>query len=92
MKQEDRPLVRSRMIRALVYVLVNNVNGEFLDPIDYKIFPDYIMPSLFEKYFENEEELMDIDDEIIRYLGKEKLPLNFIYRWYCGNGWLPTIP
>jgi hypothetical protein len=44
-----------------------------LDMMDYRVFPDYIMPMLFDNYFENTESVTELEDEVIQYSIVKKL-------------------
>lgn len=54
------------MIEVVIHCL-KNVKGDYIEPIDYRIFPDYIMPQLFNKYFEDDENFTELEDEVIQY-------------------------
>ena len=54
------------MIEALIYIL-KNVQGDYISPVDYKIFPDYLMPVVFDKFFEKTEESVENQDEMVRF-------------------------
>jgi len=64
-KQEDKSLVKSKMVEVLI-ICLDQVKGEHLDPVDYRVFPDYVMAMLLDNYFGCNENFNEVEDEVIQ--------------------------
>jgi hypothetical protein len=63
-EKEEKSLVKAKLIEVFVHCL-KKIEGDSIDPIDYRIFQDYIMPNLLDNYFREDADLTGANDQII---------------------------
>jgi len=65
--QKETPKVKAKVVETLIHCL-KCVTGDSISPVDYRIFPDYLMPYVFDKFFESEETSPDHQDEMVNFI------------------------
>lgn len=71
--EKESSRVMAKMVETLIYWLKNIKDGS-ITPVDYRIFPDYLLPKVFNRFFDLEDNSTYASDllvqfTIVKYLG-----------------------
>lgn len=64
-KSEEKPSVKTSLLNWF-FDWVDMVTGDYINPLYYKVFKEYIMPTLFDPMFDDEEYFLELEDEMFQ--------------------------